>query len=85
MGKPESWVFKICMERMNLGPEEVASLGDRLNTDVAGAQQLGLKTILVMSGVCTHAELEASSIKPTWVFRGIDEMALVLKALPGAD
>ena len=85
MGKPESWVFNICMERMRLGPEEVASVGDRLNTDVAGAQRLGLKTILVMSGVCTPAELASSSIKPTWIFRGIDELAGILDALPDIE
>lgn len=75
IGKPEGWIFKICMERMQLGPEETASLGDRLNTDIVGGQRLGLKTILVLSGVSTIADLASSSIQPTWVFAGIDELA----------
>jgi len=85
MGKPESWVFKICMEQMGLGLEDVASLGDRLNTDIAGAQRLGLKSILVLSGICTPAELASSSIQPTWVFQGIDELAQALDAIPRAS
>jgi 4-nitrophenyl phosphatase len=78
MGKPESWIFKISMERMQLGPDETGSLGDRLATDIAGGQRLGLKTILVLSGVCTMDELASSPIQPTWVFAGIEELAHVL-------
>ena len=70
------------MERMQLGPEETASLGDRLSTDIVGAQRLGLKTILVLSGVSTQADLTSSSIQPTWVFTGIEELAQALGAKP---
>lgn len=82
MGKPESWIFKISMERMQLGPEETASLGDRLNTDILGGQRLGLKTILVLSGVATREELASSRVQPTWVFSGIGELTRVLAGLP---
>jgi 4-nitrophenyl phosphatase len=78
MGKPESWIFQICMERMQLGPEATASLGDRLETDIAGGQRLGLKTILVLSGVATLADLACSPVQPTWVFDGIKELAEAL-------
>jgi len=78
MGKPESWIFQISMERMQLGSEDTASLGDRLATDIAGGQRLGLKTILVLSGVSTAADLDSSPIQPTWVFPGIEELARAL-------
>ena len=78
IGKPESWMFRISLERMQLGPPETASLGDRLETDIAGGQRMGLKTILVLSGVSTAADLESSPIQPTWVFSGIRELAQLL-------
>jgi 4-nitrophenyl phosphatase len=78
MGKPEGWIFQICMERMQLEPEAVASLGDRLETDIAGGQRLALKTILVLSGVATLADLACSPVQPTWVFDGIKELAEAL-------
>jgi 4-nitrophenyl phosphatase len=78
IGKPESWMFRISMERMQLGVEETASLGDRLATDIAGGQRLGLKTILVLSGISTAADLESSPIQPTWVFPGIEALAQAL-------
>lgn len=78
MGKPEDWIFRICLERMQLEVEQVASLGDRFETDIAGGQRLGMKTILVLSGVSTAADLESSPIQPTWVFPGIRELAKAL-------
>jgi len=78
IGKPESWMFKISMERMQLGVDETASLGDRLETDIAGGQRLGLKTILVLSGISTMADLKSGAIQPTWVFPGIQELARAL-------
>jgi 4-nitrophenyl phosphatase len=79
MGKPESWMFKIAMERMRLNVEETVSLGDRLDTDILGAQRLGIKTILVLSGVSTAAVLASSPVQPTWVFSGIEELAQALQ------
>ncbi len=78
IGKPEGWMFRICLERMQLGVEETASLGDRLETDIAGGQRIGMKTILVFSGVSTEADLKSNPIQPTWVFSGIAELAQTL-------
>lgn len=77
-GKPEGWMFRISMERMQLGVEETVSLGDRLETDIAGGQRLGLRTILVLSGVSTEADILSSQIQPTWVFSGIEDLTRAL-------
>lgn len=78
IGKPEGWIFRISMQRMQLRTEETASLGDRITTDIAGGQRLGLKTILVLSGVSTPADLASSPVQPTWVFPGIKELTQAL-------
>ena len=78
IGKPEGWMFRISMDRMKLGIDETASLGDRLATDILGGQRLGLKTILVLSGVSTLTDLNSSPIQPTWIFPGIEELARAL-------
>jgi 4-nitrophenyl phosphatase len=81
IGKPEGWIFKIAMERMGLSAAEVASLGDRLDTDISGGLRLGMKAILVLSGVTSPAELATSSIRPTWVFKDINELTTVLQSI----
>ncbi|MEO8357268.1 MAG: HAD-IIA family hydrolase [Chloroflexota bacterium] len=80
IGKPESWMFRISLERMQLGVEETASLGDRLSTDIFGGHRLGLKTILTLGGVSTLADVEASPVKPSWIFSGIDELTQALRS-----
>lgn len=80
IGKPERWIFDMALERMGLGASAVASVGDRLDTDIAGGQRAGLKTILVLSGIATAETLAANPTRPTWVFSGIDELASALAA-----
>ena len=43
------------------------AIGDRLDTDIAGAVAAGLDSLLVFTGVTTPAELLASDLKPTYL------------------
>jgi 4-nitrophenyl phosphatase len=79
IGKPETGMFQIAMERMHLNQKECASLGDRLDTDIAGGQRAGLKSILVLSGVTKMEDLASSSIRPDWVFLSIAEFTDALE------
>lgn len=61
-GKPSPAMYKIALERMNLPPADVLVVGDRLETDIIGAQTLGCPTALVLSGVSTAQQ--AADWKP---------------------
>ena len=74
IGKPEPTLFEMALQRMKTSPARTAMIGDRLETDILGAQRAGLKTILVLSGVATPQALQASDIQPDWVFSGIKEL-----------
>lgn len=56
IGKPFPTLLNAAIERMQVLPKQVLAIGDRLDTDVAGAQAAGCMTALVLSGVCTAAE-----------------------------
>ena len=43
--KPEPEMFEEAMRRTRLGPKEIVHVGDHLENDVAGAQQLGWYTV----------------------------------------
>lgn len=75
IGKPEAGIFHAAMRHLNADPATTAMLGDRLETDILGAQRVGIGSILVLSGVTDRAMLEASPIKPDWVFESIAEIA----------
>ncbi len=59
IGKPEPEMYRLALRRMGLQPEQTLVVGDRLETDIAGAQRLGCRTGLVLSGVSTADQAAA--------------------------
>jgi 4-nitrophenyl phosphatase len=74
IGKPHRPMFKAALEILKTAPERTAMLGDRLDTDIQGAQAVGLTTILVFTGVTTIEEARASTIKPDFAFANLIEL-----------
>jgi 4-nitrophenyl phosphatase len=63
-GKPSPAMFELALERMGTRPQETISVGDRLETDIAGGQNAGCRTALVLSGVTTLAQAQAWRPQP---------------------
>jgi glycerol-1-phosphatase len=65
-GKPEPHLFE---QARALIPdaERVAMVGDRIASDIVGAQRAGLVAILVLSGACSRAEADAVNPPPDHV------------------
>ena len=63
-GKPEPFMLQLALQRLGTRPEETLAVGDRLDTDILGAQRAGLRTALVLSGVTTPEELQTWSPQP---------------------
>jgi len=59
MGKPETFPFQLIQQEYNLKPSRVLMVGDRGNTDILFGKKCGLKTLLVLSGVTTLAQMHA--------------------------
>lgn len=68
VGKPQRAMFDMAVQAMGGDPETAAMLGDRLDTDIQGAQRAGLRSILVLTGVTSHESLARSSIQPDFVY-----------------
>lgn len=66
-GKPSPALYETCMERMGTLPGQTLVIGDRLTTDIAGAQELGCPTALVLSGVTSHEQALRWSPPPGWI------------------
>jgi 4-nitrophenyl phosphatase len=49
-------------------------VGDRLDTDIAGARAAGLASALVLTGVTTTVSLEQSELKPDVTYAGLPEL-----------
>jgi 4-nitrophenyl phosphatase len=55
-GKPSPTLYEFALEKLGTLPSETLAVGDRIETDIVGGQQAGLRTALVLSGVATRAE-----------------------------
>ncbi|HWK46963.1 MAG TPA: TIGR01459 family HAD-type hydrolase [Stellaceae bacterium] len=51
VGKPWPEVFAACLDALGTAPARTVMVGDNPETDIAGAQAIGLATIRVLSGV----------------------------------
>ncbi|MBP7043638.1 MAG: HAD-IIA family hydrolase [Chloroflexi bacterium] len=78
IGKPGPIMFQQAMRRMGGTPENTAMVGDRLSTDILGAKNAGLQTILVLSGISTRADVAEQGIEPDFIFADIGEITAVL-------
>ncbi len=58
-GKPAPYLFQLAMQKMEVSPEETLVVGDRLETDILGGQNVGCKTACVLSGVTARARAES--------------------------
>ncbi len=63
-GKPSPLMYEIALERLGLRAEETLVVGDRPETDIAGAQAIGCHTALVLSGVTTREQALAWRPEP---------------------
>lgn len=71
MGKPERFLFEEALTRLGSPPARTVMLGDRLDTDILGGQRVGLKTILLTTGIDDEAAIPVKGIQPDAVFDGL--------------
>jgi 4-nitrophenyl phosphatase len=76
IGKPARWMYREALRRMGATAETSAMIGDRLDTDIAGAARVGLTTVLTLSGITTEEEVAAASIRPDLVVQDIQELTV---------
>ncbi len=73
IGKPNKEFFHLAVKRLGLKPEEVAVIGDDIESDVQGAIDAGLKGILVKTGKFTDKDLE-KGIQPDLIIDSIEDL-----------
>ena len=78
IGKPERAIFEAAMKTLDADVVTTAMIGDRLETDILGAQRVGIATIGVLSGVSTKEQLDSNEIQPDVVYESIAEVAQAL-------
>jgi 4-nitrophenyl phosphatase len=77
IGKPHPLMLSLAMEAMEGTAVNTAMLGDRLDTDIQGANALQMPSILVLTGVSRREEIDPSGISPTLVVDTLEELVRI--------
>lgn len=78
VGKPSPVMMRTARKELGLATEETTMIGDTMETDILGGVQLGIHTVLVLSGG-THAEdLPHYAYQPELVVENLAELCTLL-------
>ncbi len=79
VGKPGPVMMRSARKSIGLETADTVVIGDTMETDIRGGVQMGYKTILVLSGVSTRADLSQFAFKADMIVESIKDIQLPLK------
>lgn len=72
LGKPHAPIFAEGVKR--IGSNKVVMIGDQLATDIKGARDFGIDSILVNTGLTMHQNMLQPGYRPTWFTGNLAEL-----------
>ena len=79
-GKPSPLITQVALQRLNLPPERVMMVGDRLETDIFMGQQAGMTTAVTLTGVSKREDVANVSRPPDYVIDTLGDLPALLAA-----
>ena len=73
IGKPNPFAFELALQTMHLSKHQVLMVGDRIETDIRGAQDFGIRSVLVQTGEFDPVHLDGSA-KPDFTIDSIQDL-----------
>ncbi|HZC31618.1 MAG TPA: TIGR01458 family HAD-type hydrolase [Gaiellaceae bacterium] len=74
LGKPSASYFEAACEALDADPRMAWMVGDDLESDVAGARGIGMKTVLVRTGKFRPDTVERSRVRPDGIVSSIGQL-----------
>jgi NagD protein len=84
VGKPNSLMMIYARQMLGAHAEDCVMIGDRMDTDIVGGLEAGMRTALVLSGVSSPQTIEQFPYRPDFVFDSVGTIDWdALQAGPG--
>ncbi len=74
VGKPNPVMLRHGIKKLDCHSEDIAFIGDRMDTDIIAGIESNVDTILVLSGVTTLQDIDKFPYRPKYVFSGVGEI-----------
>lgn len=77
VGKPNPLMLRHGLRRLGCHSEEIAFIGDRMDTDIIAGIESNVDTVLVLSGVTAKEDIDKFPYRPKYVLEGVGEIVKV--------
>lgn len=79
IGKPEPILYQQALTILGTQSHNTLAIGDRLDTDILGAVNADMRSIMVLTGVSKVKDIEQLDYQPTWVMADISEVIQTIR------
>ena len=84
VGKPNPLMMRSALNAIEAHSESSAMVGDRMDTDIVSGLEAGMETILVLSGVTTHAMAERFPFRAGQIVDSVADLVEQIEPLSSA-
>ena len=77
IGKPNRTIFDMALKTMNIEKRKILMVGDKIQTDIQGARNVGIQSALVKTGEFKESDLE-SDLKADYLCESIQDLRRLL-------
>lgn len=81
IGKPEAFMYQHAIKILGVEAEKTIAIGDRLDTDILGAVNTGIRSIMVLSGISSKEDLKSVDYHPTWIMPDLQDITKALSQM----
>lgn len=74
VGKPNPLMLRHGLKKINCHSEEIAFIGDRMDTDIIAGIESNVDTVLVLSGVTSMADIDKFPYRPKYILNGVGDL-----------
>ena len=74
VGKPNPVMLRHGIRKLECHSEEIAFIGDRMDTDIIAGIESNVDTVLVLSGVTAKEDIDKFPYRPKYVFESVMDM-----------
>ncbi len=78
LGKPKPLMYQYALKLLNKKASETITIGDRLDTDILGSVRANIRSVMVLTGISSKADVETVDYQPTWI---MDDICILTEAL----
>ncbi len=74
VGKPNPFIIRHAMRKLNTHSVDTVIIGDRMDTDIVSGIESSIDTVLVLSGVTSREEIDKFPYRPKYVLNGVGDI-----------